>query len=44
MYLYETEKRLQEKSEQLRIQLSSQNQQYEKMSKSLKENSLYPEQ
>lgn len=39
MYLYETEKKLQEKSEQLQIQLNGQKQQYDKMAQSLKENS-----
>lgn len=39
MYLYESEKKLKERSEQLQTQLKGQTQQYEKMAKSLKESS-----
>lgn len=41
MYLYETEKKLKEKSKQVQNRLNTQKQQYEKMTRSLKENSLY---
>lgn len=41
MYLYETKKKLTEKSKELKKQSTDQKQQYEKMAQSLKEHSLY---